>query len=97
MNEMKKTLLLAEDKFMHEMHLTQPKLTYEACGTFTKIRKQYKKCKGKRHSRLTYQNKQYTNKFTQKKGTGINFDAVSENKKLAEELYEVILKKIWKT
>ena len=67
MNEIKKTLLLVGDKFMHEMYLTQPKLTYEACGTFTKIRKQYKKCKGKRHSRLTYQNKQYTNKYTQKK------------------------------
>ena len=28
--------LLAEDKFMPEMHLKQPQFTYSACGPFTK-------------------------------------------------------------
>ena len=28
--------LLAEDKFMPEMHLRQPQFTYSACGLFTK-------------------------------------------------------------
>ena len=27
-------LLLAGDKFMTEMHLRQPELTYSACGSF---------------------------------------------------------------
>ena len=29
-------LLLAGDKFMPEIHLRQPQLTYSACGPFTK-------------------------------------------------------------
>ena len=31
-----KEFLLTGDKFMPEMHLKQPKLTYSACGPFTK-------------------------------------------------------------
>ena len=36
MNEIVNKLLLASDKFMSEMHLKQPGLTYSACGPFTK-------------------------------------------------------------
>ena len=36
MNEIVSTFLLAIDKFMPEMHLRQPRLTYSACGQFTK-------------------------------------------------------------
>ena len=36
MNDMVNKFLLAEDKFMHEMHLKQPGFTYWACGPFTK-------------------------------------------------------------
>ena len=35
-------LLLAGDKFMPEMHLTQPGFTYSACGQFTNWR--FKTC-----------------------------------------------------
>ena len=36
MNEIVNKFLLAGDKFMPEMHLKQPGLTYSACGPFTK-------------------------------------------------------------
>ena len=36
MNEIVTKFLLAEDKFMPEMHLRQPGLTYSACSSFTK-------------------------------------------------------------
>ena len=36
MNVIGNTFLLAEDKFMPEIHLKQPGVTYSACETFTK-------------------------------------------------------------
>ena len=36
MNEIVNKFLLVTDKFMPEMHLRQPRLTYSACGPFTK-------------------------------------------------------------
>ena len=36
MNEIVNKFLLVRDKFMPEMHLKQPSLTYSACGPFTK-------------------------------------------------------------
>ena len=36
MNEIVNTFLLAEDKFVPEMHLKYPGFTYSACGPFTK-------------------------------------------------------------
>ena len=35
-NEIVNKFLLARDRFMPEMHLKQPGVTYSACGTFTK-------------------------------------------------------------
>ena len=35
--------LLAGDKFMPEIHLTQPGFTYSACVTFTKSKERIKK------------------------------------------------------
>ena len=45
MNEIVNKFLLAGDKFMLEMHLKQPRLTYSACGPFTKIKERIKKFK----------------------------------------------------
>ena len=42
MNEIKNKFLLAEDKFMPEMHLRQPGFTYSACGPLTKIYEKFK-------------------------------------------------------
>ena len=36
MNQIVNKFLLAGDKFILEMHLRQPGLTYSACGPFTK-------------------------------------------------------------
>ena len=36
MDEIVKTFLLADDKFLPEIHLKQPGLTYSSCGPFTK-------------------------------------------------------------
>ena len=45
MNEIVNKLLLAEDKFMPEIHLRQPGFTYSACGPFTRNGKRIKKKK----------------------------------------------------
>ena len=36
MNEIVTKFLLAEDKFMPQIHLRQPGFTYSACSSFTK-------------------------------------------------------------
>ena len=43
MNEIVNKFLLAGDKFMPEMHLRQPGLTYSACGPFTKYKERIQK------------------------------------------------------
>ena len=45
MNEIVNNFLLAEDKFMPEMHLRQPEFTYSACGPFTKNKEKIQKIK----------------------------------------------------
>ena len=48
--------LLAGDKFMTEMDLRQPELTYSACGSFTKSKEGIRKLKETEDSQCTYQN-----------------------------------------
>ena len=36
MNEIVNNFLLADDKFLSEMHLKQPEFTYSGCGPFIK-------------------------------------------------------------
>ena len=43
MNEIIKTLLLAGDKFMPEIHLRQSGFTYSACEPFTKNKERIQK------------------------------------------------------
>ena len=38
-----KKVLLAGDKFIPEMHLKEPGLTYSACGSFTKHKERIEK------------------------------------------------------
>ena len=55
MNEIFKKFLLTGDKFMPEIHLRQPGLTYSACETFTKNKEINQKFKETRDSRYIYQ------------------------------------------
>ena len=45
MNEIVNKFLLADDKFMPEIHLKQPGFTYSACGLFTKNKERIQKFK----------------------------------------------------
>ena len=45
MNDIINKLLLVGDKFMPEMHLKQPQLTYRARGPFTKNKERIQKFK----------------------------------------------------
>ena len=45
MNKIVNKFLLAGDKFMPEVHLIQSGFTYNACGPFTKNKKEFKKLK----------------------------------------------------
>ena len=55
MNEAVNKFLLAGDKFMSEMHLRQPGLTYSACGRFTKSKERIQKFKETGDSRYICQ------------------------------------------
>ena len=57
MNEIINKFLLTGDRFMPEMHLRQPRLTYSACGPFTKNKDRIQKFKETVDSRYIYQNK----------------------------------------
>ena len=57
MNEIVQKFLLGGDKFMHKMHLRQPRFTYSACGSFTKNKERIKKLKETGDSRYIYQKK----------------------------------------
>ena len=45
MNKITNKFLIAEDKFMPEMHFTQPGFTYSTCGRFAKNKERIKKFK----------------------------------------------------
>ena len=42
MNKIINTFLLAGDKFIPEMHLSQPWFTYRSCGPVTRIKERIK-------------------------------------------------------
>ena len=56
MNNTINKLLLAGDKFMPEMHLSQPQFTYNACGPFTKHKKRIQKFKETGDTNYIYKN-----------------------------------------
>ena len=56
MNEIVNKFLLAGDKFLREMHLRQPGITYSLCGPFTKNKKRIQKFEESEDSRNIYQN-----------------------------------------
>ena len=57
MYEIVNELLLAEDKFMPEIHLRQPGFIYSTCSSFTKNKERVNKIKETGDSRYIYQNK----------------------------------------
>ena len=52
-----KNFLLAGDKFMSEIHLRQPILTWSVCGPFTKIKERIENLNKTGDSQYLYQNK----------------------------------------
>ena len=56
MNEVVNKFLLAGDKFMPEMHLRRPEVTYSPCGLFTKNKERIQKFNETGDSQYIYQN-----------------------------------------
>ena len=56
MNDIINKFLLVGDKFMPEMHLTQPGFTYSACAPFSKKKERIQKFKQIGDSRYIYKN-----------------------------------------
>ena len=56
MNDIINKFLLAGDKFMSEMYLTQPGFTNKTCGSFTKNKERIKKFKETGDSKYIYRN-----------------------------------------
>ena len=56
MNNIINKFLLAEDKFMPEMHLRQPQFTYSACGPFTIHKQRIQKFKETGDTNYIYKN-----------------------------------------
>ena len=59
MNETVNNVLLAGDKFMPEMHLRQPKFTYNACRPSTKNKEWIQKFKKTGDTSYIYKNELY--------------------------------------
>ena len=56
MNNIINKFLLADDKFMPEMHLRQPQFVYSACGPFNRHKERIKEFKRTGDKRLLYRN-----------------------------------------
>ena len=56
MNKIIDKFLLTRDKFMTELHLKQPWITYSACGPFTKHRERIQKSREAGNLKLLYRN-----------------------------------------
>ena len=56
MNDIVKTLLVAGDEFMPEMHLKQPGFTYSSCGSFTTNKQRIKKIMQTGNTDFIYKN-----------------------------------------
>ena len=56
MNNVRNKFLLADDKFMSEMHLRQPQFVYSACGPFTRHKERIKEFKRTGDTRYIYRN-----------------------------------------
>ena len=56
MNNVINKFLLADDKFMPEMHLRQPRFVYRACGPFTRHKERLKEFKRTGDTRDIYRN-----------------------------------------
>ena len=56
MNDIINKFSLVGDKFIPEMHFTQPGFTYSACGPFTKTKKRIQKFKQTEDLRYVYKN-----------------------------------------
>ena len=56
MHDIINQFLSAGDNFMPEMHLSQPRFTYSACGPFTKNKERIQKFKQTGDSRYIYKN-----------------------------------------
>ena len=54
MNNVINKFLLADDKFMPEMHLRQPRFVYSACGPFTRHKERIKEIKRTGDTRYIY-------------------------------------------
>ena len=63
MNKTVNKFLLAGDKFMLEMHLKQPGVTYSACGPFTKNKERTQKFKETGDTSCIYKNELDKNCF----------------------------------
>ena len=56
MNDIINKFLLAQDKFMSELHLKQPGFTYSAGGPFTKTKERIQKFKATGDTKYIYRN-----------------------------------------
>ena len=56
MNNVINKFLLADDKFMPEMHLRQPRFVYSACGPFTRHKERIKEFQGTGDACYIYRN-----------------------------------------
>ena len=56
MNEIVNKFLLAGDKFMPEMHVKQPRITYSACVPFTENKERIQKFKETADTSYIYKN-----------------------------------------
>ena len=82
MNEIVNKILLVGDKFMPEMHLKQPCVTYSACGPFTKNKERIENFVQTGNTDFIYKNELVKACFQHKMAYGKSKDLVKEHNQI---------------
>ena len=92
MNNIINRFLLADDKFMPEMHLKQPQFVYSACGPFTRQEERIKKFKQIGDTRYVYRNELDKACFRQDSAYADHKDLINRTKSdkvLRDKAYDI--------
>ena len=92
MNNIINKFLLADDKFMPEMHLRQPQFIYSACGPFTRHKERIKEFKSTGDTRYIYRNELDKNCFQHDSAYADHKDLINRteaDKVLRDKAYDI--------
>ena len=92
MNNVINKVLLADDKFIPEIHLRQPRFVYSACGPFTRHKERIKEFKRTGDTRYIYRNELDKTSFQHDSAYAYHKDLINRteaDKILRDKAYDI--------